>query len=80
MWPGFGCRQNFSFKTDLNFRDYLLDLKVNYAQQMLAENQYTPSELAVLLGYEEYSSFSRAFKVRTGFSPQDYQKETGGHF
>lgn len=70
----------FKEKTDLNFRDYLLDLKVNYAQQMLAENQYTPSELAVLLGYEEYSSFSRAFKARTGFSPQDYQKETGGHF
>lgn len=70
----------FKEKTNLNFRDYLLDLKVNYAQQMLTENQYTPSELAVLLGYEEYSSFSRAFKARTGFSPQDYQKETGGHF
>ena len=64
----------FKEKTDLNFRDYLLGLKIDYAQQKLMENKYTPSELASLLGYEEYSSFSRAFKARTGFSPQDYQK------
>lgn len=43
------------------------------------ENRYTPSELALLLGYEEYSSFSRAFKARTGFSPQDYQKANSDH-
>lgn len=64
----------FKEKTDLNFRDYLLGLKIDYAQQKLMENEYTPSELALLLGYEEYSSFSRAFKAKTGFSPQDYQK------
>lgn len=64
----------FKEKTNLNFRDYLLGLKIDYAQQKLLENRYTPSELASLLGYEEYSSFSRAFKARTGFSPQDYQK------
>lgn len=68
----------FKEKTDLNFRDYLLDLKIDYAQQKLTENSCTPSELAALLGYEEYSSFSRAFKARTGFSPQDYQKENSG--
>lgn len=68
----------FKEKTDLNFRDYLLDLKIDYAQQKLTENSCTPSELAALLGYEEYSSFSRAFKARTGFSPQDYQKANSG--
>lgn len=67
----------FKEKTDLNFRNYLLDLKIDYAQQKLKDNSCTPSELAALLGYEEYSSFSRAFKARTGFSPQDYQKENG---
>lgn len=69
----------FKEKTDLNFRDYLLGLKIDYAQQQLMENRYTPSELALLLGYEEYSSFSRAFKARTGFSPQDYQKANSDH-
>ena len=64
----------FKEKTNLNFRAYLLDLKITYAQQQLASNSNTPSELSVMFGYEEYSSFSRAFKMRTGFSPIDYQK------
>ena len=64
----------FRQKTNLNFRDYILDLKITYAQQKLKTNAHTPKELAIMLGYEEYSSFSRAFKARTGFSPTDYQK------
>lgn len=64
----------FRQKTNLNFRDYILDLKITYAQQQLKTNAHTPKELSLMLGYEEYSSFSRAFKARTGFSPSDYQK------
>lgn len=64
----------FRQKTNLNFRDYILDLKITYAQETLKTNAHTPKELAIRLGYEEYSSFSRAFKARTGFSPTDYQK------
>ncbi|MGL5434737.1 MAG: response regulator transcription factor [Lachnospiraceae bacterium] len=64
----------FRQKTNLNFRDYILDLKITYAQQQLKINAQTPKEVAFMLGYEEYSSFSRAFKTRTGFSPSDYQK------
>lgn len=64
----------FRQKTNLNFRDYILDLKITYAQQQLKNNTQTPKELSLMLGYEEYSSFSRAFKARTGFSPSDYQK------
>lgn len=64
----------FRQKTNLNFRDYILDLKITYAGQQLKTNAQTPKEVALMLGYEEYSSFSRAFKTRTGFSPSDYQK------
>lgn len=64
----------FRQKTNLNFRDYILDMKITYARQQLKTNAHTPKELALMLGYEEYSSFSRAFKARTGFSPSDYQK------
>lgn len=64
----------FRQKTNLNFRDYILDMKITYAGMQLKTNAHTPKELALMLGYEEYSSFSRAFKTRTGFSPSDYQK------
>lgn len=65
----------FKNKTSLNFRDYILDLKISYAQEQLKLPEHNPSELAILLGYEDYRSFSRAFKLRTGFTPSDYQKK-----
>lgn len=65
----------FKNKTSLNFRDYMLDLKINYAQEQLKLSEHIPSEVALLLGYEDYRSFSRAFKARTGLTPSDYQKQ-----
>ena len=64
----------FKHKTQLNFRDYMLDLKISYAQEQLKQSEHIPSEVALLLGYEDYRSFSRAFKMRTGLTPSDYQK------
>jgi len=65
----------FKNKTQLNFRDYTLDLKINYAQEQLKFSEHTPSEVSMVLGYEDYRSFSRAFKARTGLTPTDYQKQ-----
>lgn len=65
----------FKNKTQLNFRDYTLDLKINYAQEQLKFPEHSPGEVSVLLGYEDYRSFSRAFKARTGLTPSEYQKQ-----
>lgn len=65
----------FKNKTQLNFRDYTLDLKINYAQEQLKFAEHTPGEVSILLGYEDYRSFSRAFKARTGLTPTDFQKQ-----
>lgn len=65
----------FKNKTQLNFRDYILDLKITYAQEQLKSLENSPKELSIMLGYEDYRSFSRAFKTRTGFAPSDYQKK-----
>lgn len=68
----------FKNKTQLNFRDYLLDLKISYAQEQLKHPEVTAGDVAMLLGYEDYRSFSRAFKTRTGLTPSDYQKQYTG--
>jgi len=65
----------FKNKTKLNFRDYTLDLKINYAQEQLKFQEHTSGEVSLLLGYEDYRSFSRAFKARTGLTPSEYQKQ-----
>ena len=65
----------FKNKTQLNFRDYTLDLKINYAQEQLKFPEHSPGDVSILLCYEDYRSFSRAFKTRTGFTPSEYQKQ-----
>ncbi|MEY8357260.1 response regulator [Lachnospiraceae bacterium 54-53] len=65
----------FKNKTQHNFRDYTLDLKINYAQEQLKHPEHTPGEVSMMLCYEDYRSFSRAFKARTGLTPSDYQKQ-----
>lgn len=65
----------FKQKAGLTFRDYMLNLKITYAQEQLKLSCHSPGEIALSLGYEDYRSFSRAFKSRTGFSPSDYQKQ-----
>lgn len=65
----------FKQKAGITFREYMLNLKITYAQEQLKLSCHSPGEIALSLGYEDYRSFSRAFKSRTGFSPSDYQKQ-----
>lgn len=62
----------FKNKTGENFRDYVLNARIAYAKQLLSQNSRNISEIAALTGYQDYRSFSRAFKKVTGVSPSEY--------
>lgn len=62
----------FKNKTGINLRDYILKVKIDYAKQLLRQKQNNISEIAYLTGYQDYRSFSRAFKNETGMSPTEY--------
>lgn len=62
----------FKNKTGINLRDYILKAKIDYAKQLLRQKQNNISEIAYLTGYQDYRSFSRAFKNETGMSPTEY--------
>lgn len=64
----------FKEKTGESFRNYVLNLKIEYAKKLLKESDITVSNLSHLLGYEEYRSFNRAFKKSTGKTPSEYHK------
>lgn len=65
----------FKEKVGINFRDYLLKVRIEYAKQMLKSHVANINEIAYSIGYQDYRSFSRAFKNETGMTPSEYQNQ-----
>lgn len=57
--------------TAKNFIDQVLLLK---AKQLLTDNKQSISEIAYLLSFEEPTNFTKFFKKHTNFSPKEFQK------
>jgi AraC-like DNA-binding protein len=53
----------------LTFADILSDLRADLADRYLQDAGLTISQIAWLLGYREVSSFTNAYKKRTGITP-----------
>lgn len=55
--------------------NYILDVKVEKAKEMLKGADMTVSEVSLAVGYDNFSYFSKLFKDRTGVSPKEYRKK-----
>lgn len=64
----------FKNETGKNFVDYLVETRINAAKKLLHEPSIKVNEVSRLVGYDETSSFNRAFKRIVGVSPSDYKK------
>ena len=54
-----------------NFRTLLVELRRSLAEMYIMDNSLTLTEISMLLGFSEPSSFSRAFKNWTGSAPSE---------
>lgn len=54
-----------------NFRTLLVEMRRDLAEQYILDNSLTLTEISLLLGFSEPSSFSRAFKNWTGTAPSE---------
>jgi len=52
-----------------NFRTLLVDMRRHLAEMYIQDSSLTLTEISLLLGFSEPSSFSRAFKSWTGLAP-----------
>lgn len=64
----------FRKETGQTFTNYLTDLRIRKAKELLCEKDVSVSDVAELVGYKDLKYFSRLFKKVTGISPSDYKK------
>lgn len=62
-------------KHSCTFKQLLLDIRMELAEQYLRSSDISLSDLTELLGYQNLSAFSRAFKNKHGRSPELWKKE-----
>jgi AraC-like DNA-binding protein len=77
---GKACLSSFHFSRvfreimGVSFKQYLIDLKLESAKEMLRGDR-TVSEAAAAVGYEEIAHFAKIFKKRTGCTPSEFRKK-----
>lgn len=63
----------FKAKTGCNFVDYVTDLKIRKASQMLRYSDYKVRDVAIQVGFDDYTYFCKVFKKITGETPLQYR-------
>lgn len=58
----------------LGFSQYINDLRIAEAQQMLKDSSTPVIEVALQCGFSSKTSFNRAFRTKTGLTPTDWRK------
>jgi two-component system response regulator YesN len=67
--------QFFREQTGINFSDYLLDIRMKTAGQLLSATSISIQEIADQCGYNSMNTFGRAFKRMYGISPTIYRNQ-----
>ncbi|MFD0696154.1 helix-turn-helix domain-containing protein [Paenibacillus sp. GCM10027628] len=65
----------FKAETELSLSDYILQERMHKASELLLETDQPVSQIAVNLGYGNFSYFARMFKRVYGVTPQEYRKK-----
>lgn len=64
----------FKLHTGQTPHEYLVTLRINRAKTLLKETQQSITEIAGAVGYSYDTSFSAAFRARTGLSPRRFRE------
>lgn len=65
----------FKKETGTNFSAYLANVRIENAKLLLRDSNLALSEIAVELGFESQSYFSKVFKEHEGVTPRQYRQQ-----
>lgn len=68
----------FKMKMGLGFNEYLNELRLQYARQLINEGVTSISEIAQRCGFSDPLYFSKFFKKKTDVSPREYIRRENG--
>ena len=65
----------FKDETGENFVEYLTNIRIEKAKELLLETEYSMKEICAQVGYSDPNYFSRAFKKKVGVTPTEFKEE-----
>lgn len=68
--------RKFKEITNLSFVDYLNNVRVKEAQELLRRTDFKITQVSEMVGYKNTTYFGRIFKKLTGMSPKAYKKQS----
>ena len=74
MTPAY-LAQKFKNEKDVTIIQYLYNVRIQHAKELLKQNKLKISEIATVVGFPNSNSFIRVFKQYTGMTPGKYYEE-----
>lgn len=68
----------FKEETGVNFIDYLTNIRIDKAKDLLVNTDFSMKEICGKVGYSDPNYFSRSFKKNVGVTPTDYKERKKG--
>lgn len=64
----------FKEETGKNFIEYLTNIRMEKAKELLKDTEYSMKEICSMVGYADPNYFSRSFKKNVGVTPTEYKE------
>lgn len=70
--------QLFKQRTGVGFKDYLTQLRLDRAMNLLRDSELKIGDISERVGYPDVRHFSQIFRKKTGLTPSEYRQSVGG--
>lgn len=64
----------FKKYTNMTFSEYLLNVRMRHAQELLKKNTFRIYEISEKIGYKDAKYFIRVFKKTFGMTPDEFRR------
>ncbi len=64
----------FKREKGMSYKNYIIEKRLTLAKKLLSETDYAVRDISLMVGYDNYSYFTRLFKKSYGITPADYRQ------